>query len=97
MGCVISRSCDPNAATCARAAPFPESTLIAASLASAKRVPARMLKELSTTSSTSRLLASAAALRLMNGLAKARINSSQQQQPQRQQQEMIEPAMAGRA
>ena len=35
-----------------------------------------MLKELSTTSSTSRLLASAAALRLMKGLAKARINSS---------------------
>ena len=49
---------------------------MAASLASARRVPARMLKELSTTSSTSRLLASAAALRLMKGLAKARINST---------------------
>ena len=49
---------------------------MAACLASASRVPARMLKELSTTSSTSRLLATAAALRLMKGLANARINSS---------------------
>ena len=76
MGCVISRSCEPNAATWARAAPFPDSTLMAASLASARRLPARMLKELSITSSTSRSLASEAVLRLMKGLAKARINSS---------------------
>ena len=48
---------------------------MAASLASVKRVPARMLKELSTTSSTSLSPASVAASRLMNGLAKARISS----------------------
>ena len=53
-----------------------ESTLMAASLASARRVPARMLKELSTTINTSRLLARAVALRLKNGLAKARIKST---------------------
>jgi len=60
----MKRSCDPNAATCARAAPFPDSTLMAVSLASANRVPARMLNELSTTTNTNRLLASAAALRV---------------------------------
>jgi hypothetical protein len=48
---------------------------MAASLASDKRVPARMLKELSTTSSTSRWLERVAVLRLMKGLAKATTNS----------------------
>ena len=52
----MSRNREPNSATWARAAPLPDRTLMAAFLASAKRVPARMLKELSTTNSISLLL-----------------------------------------
>jgi hypothetical protein len=61
--------------TCARFAGLREERTESASRrASAMRVPARMLKELSMTRSRSFSLLRFAAVRLMNGFAKARIS-----------------------